>query len=210
MQRSRRIFSTRSGWKPRRSTGAPRAVDPVDLKPNDFAPSASQQLEDDEADAAPSARRSARPPAAYDLRRRLEDLQLVDAQHRVELQPGMLHQRHRACRASRWTGCRLAAASSHAGVGARPGKVESFRYSAIRLAFAIRSRIEPERLAGVGERVARDGGEGRVAPHQAAQPGVLELLGAPEQRELRALARPAGSRSAAATECTSHSVPYAS
>ena len=53
-----------------------------------------------------------------------------------------------------------------------------------------------ERLAAVGERLARDGGEGRVALHQAALPGVLELLRAPQLRELRAFSGPAAIRSA--------------
>src|SRR5262249_16912730 len=49
---------------------------------------------------------------------------------------------------------------------------------------------EPEGRARISESGRGDLLEALVAPHQAPQPGVLELLGAPQLGDLRALSRP--------------------
>src|SRR5207237_976512 len=53
-------------------------------------------------------------------------------------------------------------------------------------------KLQAERGAAISQRLARDLGKRRVALHQAALPGVLELLRAPELRQRGAFAGEAG------------------
>src|SRR5687767_14889470 len=165
-----------------------RAVDPVDAKAERFGAERVPAIRGNEADLF-LWRAELLYRQRVDLRRGLEDFDGIHAEYRVELQTGLRDKRVEHVRraiAEYRVLARLVFCEEALDVGIeREPQIVGHQGCKV-----FRFQWQGQGRAGKLQSLPRDLRKGNVAAHQASQPGVFELLRAPELRKRLAFAGP--------------------